>query len=116
MKEHGSHAYLINTGWSGGPYGIGKRMSLSITRTIIRNIHNGEIEKCEFEKTQPFGLWIPKAIKGIEAGILNPRNTWKDKAEYDKKAIELAKSFVKNFENFTDNEEGRRLVAAGPLR
>jgi phosphoenolpyruvate carboxykinase (ATP) len=116
MKAHGSHAYLINTGWSGGPYGVGKRMSLSITRAIIKAIHNGEIEKCDFEKVQPFGLWIPKAMPGIETSILNPRNTWEDKAEYDRKAMELAQSFVKNFENFTDNEEGKRLVAAGPLQ
>ena len=55
-------------------------------------------------------------MPGIETSILNPRNTWEDKAEYDRKAMELAQSFVKNFENFTDNEEGKRLVAAGPLQ
>jgi phosphoenolpyruvate carboxykinase (ATP) len=114
IKQHGSRVYLINTGWSGGAYGTGKRIKISVTRTLINAIHSGEIDRCEFIQTKPFGFWIPKTLKGVDSFLLDPRNTWDDKAAYDQKAMELAQAFVNNFKTFTDNEEGKRLVAAGP--
>lgn len=114
IKQHGSNVYLINTGWSGGAYGVGKRIKISITRKLINAIHSDEINNCEFTQIQPFGFWIPKALQGIDTSVLNPRNTWEDKELYDRKAMELATAFVNNFKTFTDSEEGMRLVEAGP--
>ncbi|MDD3280755.1 MAG: phosphoenolpyruvate carboxykinase (ATP) [Bacteroidales bacterium] len=114
IKQHGSRVYLINTGWTGGAYGIGKRIKISVTRTLINAIHSEEIDQCEFIQTKPFGFYIPKALKGVDSYLLDPRNTWEDKAAYDEKALELAQAFVNNFKTFTDTKEGMRLVAAGP--
>jgi phosphoenolpyruvate carboxykinase (ATP) len=79
VKKHGSDVWLINSGWSGGKYGEGSRMSLKITRRIIDNIHSGELSKAEYETIPGFGLKIPKTCTGVDAKILNPINTWKDK-------------------------------------
>lgn len=114
IKQHGSQVYLINTGWSGGSYGVGKRIEISITRKLINAIHNGEIDKCEFTQIKPFDFWIPKSLDGIDPCLLNPRNTWENKDLYDQKALELATAFINNFKTFTDTKEGMHLVAAGP--
>lgn len=114
MQQHGSSAYLVNTGWVGGAYGIGSRISLKATRAIINAIHDGSINNCEYEELKPFGLMIPKALNGVDSQLLNPRNMWEDKQAYDKQARDLASAFIKNFENFTDNEAGKQLVAFGP--
>ncbi len=114
IKQHNSHVYLMNTGWLGGAYGVGKRIKISITRKLINAIHSGEIENCEFTQIQPFGFWIPNALQGIDSAVLDPRNTWENKELYDNKALELATAFVNNFKTFTDSEEGMRLVEAGP--
>lgn len=114
MQEHGSKAYLVNTGWSGGPYGVGSRMKLSITRRIIDAIFDGTLEKAEYETFPVFGFKIPKAISGIESNLLNPRNTWADKAAYDAALNKLGGMFVKNFEKFTDLPQGKELVKFGP--
>lgn len=114
IKEHGSRVYLVNTGWSGGSYGVGKRISISVTRKLINAIHSGDIDKCEFTQIKPFDFWIPKSLDGIDSSLLDPRNAWKDKGLYDKKALELAAAFTDNFECFTDTDEGMRLVGAGP--
>lgn len=77
IKKHDVKCWLINTGWSGGPYGVGKRMDLSITRTIIDSIHNGSIDNVEFQNFPVFNVAIPKTIPGISNDkLLNPRNTW----------------------------------------
>jgi phosphoenolpyruvate carboxykinase (ATP) len=114
MEKHGATAYLVNTGWTGGPYGIGNRIDLSDTRKIINSILDGSIDDADYEELPTFGLHIPKEIEGIDSQILNPRNTWKYVASYEKQAQQLADKFIENFENFTDTEEGQRLVAAGP--
>lgn len=114
MKEHGAKAYLVNTGWTGGAYGVGKRIDLKSTRNIIKAIINGSLEHANYERLEPFGLNIPVEVEGVNSNILNPKNTWVDKAAYDAQARKLAQSFIDNFENFTDTEEGKRLVAAGP--
>jgi phosphoenolpyruvate carboxykinase (ATP) len=114
MEIHGSTAYLVNTGWVGGPYGVGERMDLPSTRLIIDAILDGSLENIEYEELPYFGLQIPKAIPGIGEGILNPRNAWQNPEDWDRSAKNLAQRFIDNFVAFTDNEEGKRLVAAGP--
>ena len=114
MRQHNSTAYLVNTGWIGGPYGVGRRIDIPSTRAIIDAILDGSLDKAETETIPVFGLAVPKAVNRVDAKILNPRNLWENPADWDKAARELGEKFIKNFENFTDNEEGKRLVAAGP--
>ena len=114
MKEHGSSAYLVNTGWIGGPYGVGKRIDIPSTRAIIDAILDGSLENAEYEEIPVFGLMIPKSVKGVDSKILNPRNLWQKPEEWDASSINLGKQFIANFSNFTDNDEGKRLIAAGP--
>jgi phosphoenolpyruvate carboxykinase (ATP) len=114
MEKYGATAYLVNTGWTGGSYGQGKRIDISVTRKIISAILDGSIDKAEYEELPTFGLYIPKELEGIDSTILNPRNTWKYVTSYEKQARMLADKFIENFENFTDTEDGQRLVAAGP--
>lgn len=114
MLEHGSKAYLVNTGWTGGPYGVGKRMSIKATRQIIDSILDGAIENCEWETFPVFGFQVPKALEGVETELLNPRNTWSDKKAYDSSLLKLGEMFANNFKKFTDVEAGRRLEKVGP--
>lgn len=114
IELHNANVFLVNTGWTGGEYGVGKRIDLKSTRAIITAILNNELSHADFEILEPFGLHIPKSVTGVNAQILNPRNTWEHKDEYDIKAKDLAQKFIKNFENFTDNEAGKHLVKAGP--
>jgi len=114
MKKYGSSAYLVNTGWIGGPYGVGHRIDIPATRAIIDAILDGSLDNAEYEELPVFGLMIPKAVKNVESNILHPRNLWVKPEEWDAAAKNLGGKFIKNFENFTDNDEGKRLVAAGP--
>lgn len=114
LTQHNATAYLVNTGWTGGGYGVGKRISLKDTRTIISAILNDELLHCDTEIVNPFNLSIPKHIDNINDNILNPENNWQDKNAYKENALQLAKSFIKNFETFTDTENGKELVAFGP--
>lgn len=114
MEQHGSKAYLVNTGWVGGAYGVGSRMDMPSTRKIIDAILDDSIETAEFETLPIFNLAIPKQLAGVDAKCLNPRNAWADPKAWDKAATDLAQLFIKNFQNFTDTEEGKKLVAAGP--
>ncbi|AOW10133.1 phosphoenolpyruvate carboxykinase (ATP) [Flavobacterium gilvum] len=110
MKEHGAKAYLVNTGWNG----TGKRISLKNTRAIIDAIISGEIDLAE-TKTIPFlNLTIPTALPQVSPGILDPRDTYKNDDEWERKAKDLSARYIQNFEQYTDTEEGKRLVAAGP--
>lgn len=114
MDEHGATAYLVNTGWTGGKYGVGERMNLPSTRKIIDDILDGSLDKAEFDVMPIFNLKVPKEIEGVDAKALNPRNAWEDKEAYDKTCKELAGLFIKQFAAFTDTDEGKALVAAGP--
>jgi len=114
IDEHKVDAYLVNTGWTGGKYGVGKRMSLKATRKIIDAILDGSIESAEFEKMPIFNIQIPKSIEGVEAGLLNPRNAWGNKEEYDGTAKQLGEMFITNFGYFTDTKTGKALVDFGP--
>jgi phosphoenolpyruvate carboxykinase (ATP) len=115
ITEHGSHAYLVNTGWSGGGYGVGSRMSIKLTRSLLDAIFDGRLDRAEFETMPLFGFQIPKAVEGIDSGLLHPRVTWDDKDAYDAQLKKVAEMFVKNFKRFTDTENGRKLEeVAGP--
>lgn len=114
IKKHGADCWLVNTGWAGGPYGVGERMAIADSRAIIRAILNGELASAPYEKDPIFGFDVPASCPGISSqDVLNPKNTWEDKAAYDAKAKELAKRFHDNFEKFAEGftEEVRK---AGP--
>lgn len=111
IEKYNSRVYLVNTGWTGGPYGIGKRISIPYTRAIINAVLSGELDKAEFELHPVFNVLVPKACPGIPAEILDPRNTWTDKAAYDKAADKLSNMFVENFKKFKGVDH---LIAAGP--
>ncbi len=110
MEEHGAEAYLVNTGWNG----TGKRISIQDTRGIIDRILDGSVDKAETKIIPVFNLEVPTSLEDVHDEILDPRDTYEDSAEWDKKAKKLAGLFAKNFEKYTDNEEGKALVAAGP--
>lgn len=112
MKEHDVNVWLINTGWSGGPYGIGHRMNLPHTRAMITAALEGKLEHVSFEPHQVFGVMMPTSCPDVPSEILNPRNTWEDKSAYDTKAIELAKQFIKNFEKYASGVTQETLDAA----
>ncbi|QIM69407.1 phosphoenolpyruvate carboxykinase (ATP) [Basfia succiniciproducens] len=110
MQESGAEAYLVNTGWNG----TGKRVSIKDTRGIIDAILDGSIDKAEMGSLPIFDFSIPKALPGVNPAILDPRDTYADKAQWEEKAQDLAGRFVKNFEKYTGTAEGQALVAAGP--
>ncbi|CDH01487.1 phosphoenolpyruvate carboxykinase (ATP) [Xenorhabdus bovienii] len=110
MQASGAKAYLVNTGWNG----TGKRISIKDTRAIIDAILNGDIEDVDTIELPIFDLAVPTALPGVDTGILDPRNTYADKSEWDVKAKDLAQRFVDNFDKYTDTAAGAALVKAGP--
>jgi len=110
MEEHKAQAYLVNTGWNG----TGKRISIQDTRGIIDRILDGSIDRAETKIIPVFNLEVPTSLADVHDDILDPRDTYQDVAEWDKKSQKLAGLFIKNFEKYTDNDEGKSLVAAGP--
>ena len=111
LREHGAQCWLVNTGWQGGPYGVGKRMSLPYTRAMVNALVEGNLDNVEFEIEPSFGLSVPKSVPGVPSDLLKPRNSWKDAAAYDKMAADLAARFEKNFEQF---DAPREIKEAGP--
>ena len=115
IDTYNANVYLVNTGMTGGKYGHGgTRMSIKSTRACIDAILDGSIEKAETKQLPVFNLEIPTVLSGVDTGILDPRDTYSDAQEWDKKAKDLAGRFIKNFVKYTDNDEGKALVAAGP--
>jgi len=111
LKQHNAQCWLVNTGWTGGAYGVGKRMSLPYTRAMVRAAVDGSLLKESFETESAFGLTIPTNCPGVPGVLLNPRNSWGDKAAYDKAAAALADKFAANIEKFDVPEH---IKAAGP--
>jgi phosphoenolpyruvate carboxykinase (ATP) len=113
MQQFGSNAWLVNTGWTGGPAGVGSRISLKYTRAIIDAIHDGSLAHAEYETDPVFGLAIPKSCNHVPAGILNPRNTWAESSAFDEMASRLAQQFQGNFEKYNHSSHPE-IAAAGP--
>ncbi|WP_395946984.1 phosphoenolpyruvate carboxykinase (ATP) [Caedibacter taeniospiralis] len=114
MLEHGASAYLVNTGWTGGGYGKGKRISIKDTRAIIDAVLDGSIDRAVLKKDAVFGFEVPQALHDVDSNILNPRHTWQDKEAYDAQYQKLAEMFVKNFKKFTSNALGKKYEQYGP--
>ncbi len=110
MEKVNAKAYLVNTGWNG----TGKRISIKDTRAIIDAILDGSIDQAKTHTLPYFNLEIPYELNGVNTNVLDPRNTYANPAEWNEKAADLAKRFIDNFDKYTDNDEGKRLVAAGP--
>lgn len=113
MKANKVNVWMINTGWSGGSYGIGNRMKLSYTRAMITAALNGELDNVEFEAHPIFGMLMPKRCPNVPVNILNPRYTWADRLAYDATAKKLAEQFIKNFEKY-ENGVSDEILAAAP--
>jgi phosphoenolpyruvate carboxykinase (ATP) len=111
MRENQVHVWMVNTGWTGGSYGVGSRMKLSYTRAMITAALEGKLDNVEYETHPVFGLAIPKTCPNVPDEVLNPRNTWADKHAYDQKANELAEAFNKNFDKFADHANDEILSA-----
>ena len=112
MTDAKVNVFMINTGWSGGPYGIGSRMKLAYTRAMITAALEGKLDNVAYEAHPVFGMMMPKKCPNVPDEILNPRNTWADKNSYDEKAVSLAKQFVKNFEKYASGASEEILAAA----
>ena len=114
MQQHKANAWLVNTGWSGGAYGVGLRMKLRLTRAIVNAIHSGELVRAEVVHDPIFGFAVPASCPGVPSEILVPRNTWADKASYEATAAKLARLFINNFETFAEGASAE-VKAAGPM-
>jgi phosphoenolpyruvate carboxykinase (ATP) len=112
IDQHGSRVWLVNTGWSGGPYGVGSRMKLSYTRAMVRALLDGALEGIPFAPDPVFGLQLPAAVPNVPTEVLDPRQTWKDGTAYDAQAKKLAGMFVDNFKKF--GQVDAAITAAGP--
>jgi len=115
MKIHNAEAWLVNTGWMGGPYGSGTRIDLHSTRVIVNSILDGSIMNNEFYTIPVFNLNIPDRIEGIDNNILDPGRVWESRSKWRVAATDLALKFINNFSKFTTNKETARLVDAGPV-
>ena len=114
MKEHDVHVWMINTGWVGGAYGTGSRIKLKYTRAMIHAALSGDLKKAKFEKHPVFGMLMPCSCPGVPEELLNPRNTWQNKNEYDKQAAMLAGLFIKNFKEY-ESHVPDEILAAAPI-
>ena len=109
----GVNCWLVNTGWTGGPYGQGKRMSIQYTRALLKAALSGKLDQVEFVTDPIFGIRVPSSCEGVPADILNPRNTWKDPKAFDEMARELARKFHANIAQF-EGQIPENILQAGP--
>lgn len=113
IRKHEAKVWLVNTGWTGGEYGVGHRMKLPHTRRMLKEAIEGNLDNAEYKKDPIFGLSIPQHVDGVPDSVLTPRDTWENTGSYDAKAKKLAKMFIDNFEQFAD-EASDELLAAAP--
>ena len=113
MQAYGAKCWLINTGWTGGPFGIGKRISIHHTRALLNAALEGELEKTNFRTDKIFGFQVPVNAPGVPSEILNPKNTWAKPSDYDAQAKKLAILFNENFKQFEDRTP-KSVIIAGP--
>jgi phosphoenolpyruvate carboxykinase (ATP) len=114
IDKHEVNVYLVNTGWTGGAYGVGKRMSLKDTRACIDAILDGSIHNSEFATTDTFGLSFPTTLPNVDSKVLNPKNAWEDKEAYIKTRDNLAKLFIENFKKYQQEGAEFDFAKAGP--
>jgi phosphoenolpyruvate carboxykinase (ATP) len=114
IDKHNVNVYLVNTGWTGGAYGTGKRMSIKNTRACINGILDGNINNSDFETLDIFNLQIPTTLEGVDTNVLNPRNTWDNKNSYDQAASKLANMYVENFKKYLASNSDFDFTSAGP--
>lgn len=114
MKASNVDVWLVNTGWTGGAYGTGKRMKLQYTRAMIDAALEGKLQDVEFTQHPVFGLQMPAECPGVPSEVLNPRDTWSDKNAYDNKAKTLANSFKQNFKKYKENAN-EEILSGGPI-
>jgi phosphoenolpyruvate carboxykinase (ATP) len=112
LDEHGSTVWLVNTGWTGGPFGDGHRMPIEATRALLHAALGGQLRDVEFRTDEVFGFEVPVSVPGVDDALLDPRSTWRDAGAYDRHARELAGMFAQNFEQFADVDPA--VAAAGP--
>jgi len=112
MRRHKTNVWLVNTGLTGGAYGTGERISLKNTRALIKGALEGAFDEAEFQEMPVFGFQIPTSCPGVPSEVLNPRNTWIDKGEYDEKLYVLANEFTKNFKQYAQKASTEVLLAA----
>jgi phosphoenolpyruvate carboxykinase (ATP) len=103
IARHNVDCWLVNTGWSGGPYGVGSRMSIRHTRALVRAALDGSLAQVEFYREPFFGLMIPASVPGVPSEVLDPRRSWANKAAYDATARDLVARFEANFAAFADH-------------
>lgn len=112
LDKHGAKVYLINTGWTGGPYGVGNRFAIKHTRAMVTAALNRQLDDVKFTPHPIFKVLVPESVPGVPSEILDPKNTWNNPVAYDKQAKDLANRFVENFKRFTNARE--EIIAAGP--
>ncbi len=113
IAKHNVCCWLVNTGWTGGPYGVGKRIEIAHTRAMIHAILDGSLTKTETQADPIFGVHVPVSVPNVPQELLNPRDTWKKKAEYDKQARDLANQFIENFKQY-EKGVSKEVLAASP--
>jgi phosphoenolpyruvate carboxykinase (ATP) len=113
LEQHQTRVYMINTGWTGGAYGIGKRMDISYTRAMVSAALSGLLDNVQYRHDDIFNVYVPVSVPNVPSDVLDPRNTWADPSKYQETATSLAKMFVKNFEKFGDKVSSA-VVEAGP--
>ena len=113
LREHGAKVWLVNTGWSGGGYGVGSRMNLGHTRAMVHAAVAGQLSETEFVRDPVFGLDVPMAVPGVPPEVLQPRGAWEDTASYDTAALRLADMFKENFQQF-ENQVTEEVRVSGP--
>jgi phosphoenolpyruvate carboxykinase (ATP) len=113
IDRHNSDVWLVNTGWTGGPYGVGNRLPLAHTRRMVTAVLSGELADCDLIEDPVFGLQAPAEIEGVPQGVLRPRDTWQDSDAYDTQARMLARMFQETFKQF-ENSLPPEIAEAGP--
>ena len=112
INENNSCCWLVNTGWTGGPYGVGKRMKIANTRAMVDALLSGALADANYDVDPFFGLLFPKSCPGVQAVVMNPRNTWPNTQEYGQQAYKLAGMFVKNFEKYAEGVSAQVIQAS----
>jgi phosphoenolpyruvate carboxykinase (ATP) len=113
IARHNARVWLVNTGWTGGPYGVGTRMKIAHTRAMITAALTGQLDNVEYVKHPVFNIEVPRSVPAVPDNVLDPRGTWPDAAKYDEQAKKLANMFVENFKTF-ENDVPASVKAAGP--